>query len=540
MTRRAQLLARGALLVGLLAVGVWLKSGFVMEYGWGADGQYYLHLAQHVRDGDGLVSRVSLYHQGFQSFPHRVNQAPLWPVLLGLAGRVGSLDALQRSLPEWLYFLDLLLVYWLGNRLWRRVAPGAALPGAKRFGVPDFGHVAVVLLAFNPVFFRFTSAPYSEALAFGLLLVALLALDRAIAPRGTGFAFLSGVAAAAALLARGQMLALALAVVMSFGFVALMRRRDWALPIAAVVGIAVVMTPWVMYLASWVPALTPTVVLGMATQPQTPGLSTFSFWVPTDGLVDYLRDRLGGLAIAFTPGHRWSYFKSHGPAVALVPLAVIVVGVASLRAPGAWRAWLTPERALLLALVLAGVGMLAPVHHAHSKYLFEWLFAHRHGLPFVLLLLAATAALCAMPRRTWGVLAMIVVLFGAGSGATAIHGSARLSPLDDWHRALASWVDARETPPVVITTMPSALALVSKRGHFHWIACKEPPEALARLLDDAGGTHVVVHPSEVYCEFLAGAGNRLETEKIFGEGKLVLLRKRQEGSRGLPEPALGR
>ena len=181
-----------------------------------------------------------------------------------------------------------------------------------RVGVPDFGHVALLLVAFNPVLFRFTSAPYSEGLAFGLLFASLIALDRAVDDAKGRWALVSGAMAAAAMLARGQMLALPIALLAVLGMVACVRRGHWRLPVAALVGMLVVMAPWIAYLASWVPSLTPTVVLGMATQAQTPGLATYSFWVPAEGLADYLRDRLGGLAIAFTPGHRWSYFKSHG------------------------------------------------------------------------------------------------------------------------------------------------------------------------------------------------------------------------------------
>ncbi len=175
--------------------------------------------------------------------------------------------------------------------------------------------------------------------------------------------------------------------------------RAWRLPAAGLVGMGVTFAPWLAYLASWVPELTPTVALGMATAAETPGLATYQFWVPTDSWLEYLADRSTGLAIAFTPGHRWSYFESHGPAVALVPLAVLLAGVEALRRPRALGAWLRPERALVWAFLLAGVGMLAPIHHAHSKLLFDWLFAHRHGLPFVLLLLTAAAVACYIPAR---------------------------------------------------------------------------------------------------------------------------------------------
>ncbi len=44
----------------LLAGVVVLKLGLIVEYAWGTDGRYYLQLAEQVRDGGGLASRVSL------------------------------------------------------------------------------------------------------------------------------------------------------------------------------------------------------------------------------------------------------------------------------------------------------------------------------------------------------------------------------------------------------------------------------------------------------------------------------------------------
>jgi hypothetical protein len=510
--------------VVLLAGVVVLKLGLIVEYAWGTDGRYYLQLAEQVRDGGGLASRVSLYHQGFQSWPHRVNQAPLWPTLLGLTARHAPLEWLARRLPEALFLLDLVLVYLLGNRLWRRVG-GGPVAGVARTGAPDFGHVAVLLFGLNPVVFRFTSAPYSEALGFGVLFCALLAVDLAIERRSAGWAASAGALAGLAVLTRAQMLPLPVAVFAALALGGRSGLRAWRLPAAGLVGMGVTFAPWLAYLASWVPELTPTVALGMATAAETPGLATYQFWVPTDSWLEYLADRSTGLAIAFTPGHRWSYFESHGPAVALVPLAVLLGGVEALRRPRALGAWLRPERALVWACLLAGVGMLAPIHHAHSKLLFDWLFAHRHGLPFVLLLLPAAAFLLASSRRAVVLVAAAAVIGGAVIGVDEIRSEARLSPLSDWDRELGLWLDAHAEPPVVVTTEPSGLALLSG-AYFHWTACDEPAETTRQLLEEAGADYVVVYPWEPSCAFLADAQRDLVRVREFGGGRIVVLGKR--------------
>src|SRR5205085_4186368 len=60
----------------------------VRAVGTSIDGGYYTDIAEHVRDGDGLVSDVSLYHAGVPSFPYPTPIYPLWPWLLGLLSRV--------------------------------------------------------------------------------------------------------------------------------------------------------------------------------------------------------------------------------------------------------------------------------------------------------------------------------------------------------------------------------------------------------------------------------------------------------------------
>jgi hypothetical protein len=321
------------------------------------------------------------------------------------------------------------------------------------------------------------------------------------------------------------MLALPIAVVAAL---ALGGRRDetrWRLPLAGLLAAAAAFAPWLMYLATWVPELTATVALGLATSGETPGLAPFQFWRPTASWLEYLLDRGSGLLIAFTPGHRWSYFASFGPAVALVPLAALLCAAASFRDPQRLRGWLQPEHALVWACLIAGVGMLAPVHHAHSTLVSDWLFSHRHGLPFVLLLLPAAAWLLACSRRALVVLVAGAVLAGTVVGVAAIRDVTRLGPVTDWDRALGSWLDSHVEPPVVVSTEPATLALVSN-AYFHWTACHESAETTRLLLEQAGADYVVVYPMETRCAFLADASRSLVRVREFGGGRIVVLGKR--------------
>jgi hypothetical protein len=122
MARR--LLPIGILLL-LLAALVPLKAGF--EFGLGPrahDADYHYVVARHFAEGEGLQSNISLYFQGYKSFPHRVTASPVWPVTLGIAGWAFGIDSVAHRLPILLYFVDLILLYFLALRVWKRVAGG--------------------------------------------------------------------------------------------------------------------------------------------------------------------------------------------------------------------------------------------------------------------------------------------------------------------------------------------------------------------------------------------------------------------------------
>ena len=523
MERRTQRLLSIGLLLLLVGGLVSLKAGFRIMDGYGIDGRYYLQIARHIQEGDGLVSSVSLYHQGFRTWPHRVNQTPLWPAMLGAAAQFAPLPAVGRRLPELLWILDLFLIYALGNRVWKRVAerPAAGLFGS---GIPNLGHAAVILFGTNPVLFRFTSAPYTEALGFALAFGSLLALDRAVESGRMRWAALCGAFGALALLTRGQFLVLILAIIGGLIWGARGRERGWRLP-AAAAGIALlVIAPWAAYLASWVPHLTPTVVLGFATVPETLSLPTYQFWVETNSLGEYLRDRGQGFVIAFSRGHPNSYFMSHGLAVYLLALALAVLVLAIFNRPGRVLEWLTPERALVWAIVATGVGTLLPVHHAHSKLLWEWLFAHRHGLPLIFLLIPAAACIFSQRLVVLRIAATFLVLWTGYAGAQQILATGKVTDgIKPPDHQFAQWIDERSEPPIILTTKPTNMAYLS-RGRFHWTACNEPAETTQKLIADAGVEYVAVFRQQRECEYFVGMNpGELRPIASFGRKPRIIL-----------------
>src|SRR5687767_4024743 len=84
---------RYALLVAIVAFFAVLKAGF--DPGLSrpcTDGDYYYQIARNVAEGHGFSTNVSLYNQGLRSFPHPINHSPMWPLTMGLLGKLFDLE----------------------------------------------------------------------------------------------------------------------------------------------------------------------------------------------------------------------------------------------------------------------------------------------------------------------------------------------------------------------------------------------------------------------------------------------------------------
>jgi hypothetical protein len=500
MRRPAPPQARLLFLLVLLASFAALKAQHEIHWTQGRDGRYYSDIAGQVMNGRGLTTRISNYNQGYREWPARTNQAPLWLLTYGLSARSLGLETAAQRLPQLFYLIDLLLLYFLANRMWLRFA-GKPMAGIAGSGVPDFGHVFVLLFGANAIFFRFTSLPFTEGLAFGLTFGALLALDRAAERGSAGWGSLAGGLATLAVLTRGQLLAVPIAV-MGGLLIASFRPRGWRIFAAGAATAALVFAPWVAYLVTWLPNLSLPLVLGFGQLQGSVGLPPFSFFVESESLGAYLVDRWGGLVTAFDPRDELSYFASHGWPVLLAPLAGLAALVLLLGKPSRLRGWLAPEHALPWTAVALGIGSLLPVHHAHAVVFKPWLFGFRHGLPYVYLLLPALAFWLSRPQTGLRIATAGIIAAGIVQAGSALRDELPGDPtsiVDETEVKLGRWLDTLPGRPVVIYWDPTRIPLVSEKAVVHWTDCDQSSETIQRLIDDAGAQLFVQHKNQRQC-----------------------------------------
>jgi len=457
------------------------------------DPSYYMQVARHLADGQGLQSSVSLYHEGLAPLPQPYDLYPLWPLVLGGMARVIGLFAAANVLPQLFFVLDLVLFYFLANRL-------AGDRGVFRYRDEevDVGHLVVLLIGFNFIFFEATLYPYTEGLAFALAIGSFLLLD---ADRPA----LSGVLAALSALTRYQMVLVPAATVgvlivgfgvrwlegggkppHSEGAHAPLSRLAAYLGSGAVVGLI-----WFLYLRS--------------IHLQRVDVGMYQEWVGS-GVLHVLK----GLAIAFNPASEFSYFHSFGPVVIVVLLAIPL---------------LRRQAILLWSLMATGVASTVVLARFESQRFPTWVFGSRHSLLFLFVIIPAVVITMVHGPRAIRIVALLLIAGSVAQGAAAVF----RYPLSDGEgltpaeSALVRWLGQRHPHAAVLTTNPQALSVYSSNG-FHWTECAVDPAKTRLMLRRLPIDYVIVYDHERSCPFVRGLSDVLQVEATFGErGRRVYL-----------------
>lgn len=506
--------ARTVLLLAILAILAALKLHYSSGEGpLGLDGSNYFQVARNVAEGRGLLTNLSLYHIGFKHLPARSFQTyPLWPLLLGYTGRAIGMFRAADLLSKLFYFLSLLTAYFAANT----IANGAIgrVVFIARLPVLDFGHVAVLLLGTNSLFFIVTTFPYTEGISFTLMFASIAVLAAPPVP-GIWRGAAAGAFAGLALLARTQMILLGPALVGCLLLAALSDRRL----VRAAAGCSAAILASLLY---W--------YFGIFTiRVERAPVPPFSMWVETSTATAWITDRFQGVVTSLHPLSPYSYFHSWGAAAA-IPLIAAALGLLWLikKRRLAWRA--APERVPLFVAATAGLLFFAILYNYHETFFQPWLFGYRHGLPYVLLILISLPFLMASASRLLRGVTISLVALSIVMGAAEVVAFVT-SPLPPGpkpsERSLSAWIDHQRVAPTLLSTNAQTLSTWN-HGNYHWLLCADKPEQVRILLHELPIDYVVVYDSERQCRAFKGLGDILAPAGKFGDEQdaIWLLRPR--------------
>lgn len=399
------------LLLAILALLVPLRAIHTASVRWMlVDGGLYAEVARHVRDGEGLVTNLSLYHAGYDHFPHPTPIYPLWPLLLGYGSRIVDLATLAHWLPTALYFTSLVAAYLFGRRLWPEPMFAGVLPAFHA------GHLLVLLLALQRHYIYFTSLPYTEGLSWTLLLLFLWRAFGNSASTRLAWGVELGLWAGGLYYCRSQFLLVPIAVSLALGLRVLIGpdRPRAALHAAVAGGVGgLLIGGWWLHLRSFLHDAGLQTLLRFDQNRATDVLEPLDIIVNRPGLGVVVLDRLKGVVLAWDPIGHSSYNEGFLATHWALPVALpflAVAAVAFLRERGV-RGVLERARGPVGfawgVLLLLACGSLLSIHLAHKQFNGEWYFTQRQSL---VCLLAFFLALGWMLRRQRPLPTMLGVL----------------------------------------------------------------------------------------------------------------------------------
>lgn len=506
----------------LLLATVWHK----LEYGasierTGAfrfDGGFYTNVAQNVRDGNGLKTHVSLYHKGFPSFPYPSSIYPLWPLLHGYAARYMPLQAAAVWVPTALYYLSLLFAYLFGRALFPGPLIASARGGVRGLRWLNAGHLIAALFAVNPMVFIFTSHPFTEALSFAL---AWLALWRSVSiwrRPGTAGGLELGFWVGLTILARTQLLPLAIALVMVAAYAWVIdpeRRRDRAMLAAgAAAGLAITLGPYLLYLRSFLPGAGFFEALRFDAARPTKLLTEIPMSVKTSGVWAYIVDRAQGFPIAFGWNSKYTFKTSFHTAYLAFPALVVLalpmaIGAARRRELGRVVAWLRdPDNLPYVFVGLLALGNWAALHTVHKAFSWRWNFGWRHALSCSFLFFGSLVMLFRMRPR--GLILRIVTtataaaiaLSAFGWGVQHAHGTVmRARPAKPFKRydRFVRWITEKQKEheargETLVIAMPRYSQRLGWRTYgvgYHWMEWITTQDDVRHMFDDLGADYLL-------------------------------------------------
>jgi hypothetical protein len=515
-----------------------LKLSYNPPLGDGLDGPYYLQIARHVAQGEGLVTTFSTFHMGLDPLPQPATTYPLLPLLIGSVARFVPLEQASVLVTEGTYVLSIGLCFGFVLTAARR-----SLRHRSRWLAFGAACAASLLLGFDPVYHWATSRPYTEGPAYALLIATLwgygaLRTARWKSERRRLVAWGGlGIAAGLCYLARFQSVVLPVCI-LAVRLAAADRRRvreaaAFALGAAIPMGwmAARVLSPRNLNLLT---------LYDYSVYNQLPELPPFDYTFRFVSKLDWVLDKVWALGMAFDPGDPNSYLTQFGFAAWIVPIACLFLALRIVRGANPIRHWFAPRHDALSVSAATGILGVVPIHLVHAEHFREWNFNWRAGIPLFLVMVPAGLWLLSQGRR-WG-LAMLAVTLAASivlmARATLAKPDHEMHPgILKGYAAAGAYLEQVGRGFGTLGIEPQPLSVFTD-APLHWLACWSDPSMAATLISRRPIERILLWPWETRCKSLAAIQNRLVLEHVF-EGNPPLLMFRIERGADRPSGASG-
>lgn len=500
---------RGAWLAGIVVVLGLYKITLTHNTLWtNIDGGYYLDVAHHVRDGRGLLTSCSILNAAFSKFPHPAAVYPLWPLLIGWFAKLFPIFAVGKWLATLCYFATLVFAYLWGASLYDKPLLPTVAPSFNA------GHLLALMFGLHNYFFKFTSFPYTEGLTYAVTCAALWRMTSLLPRPGWRGGLEIGVWLGLVVLARYQLVLLAMAAFPVLAGAALLssgpRRQYAVMTVCMAVGMLLVVGPHYWYVSSFTPNLTPGLYVQWQRVRFGDMLSPIPDVLEVKGAWPWLVDRANGLSLAFDArgkSHAYAlrFYTFHYALVAVIPLLWSLAIRHATRVRSAWDRLRRPENLNWVFVVVFAVGCFVMIHSLHMdrKLYPEWYFAQRHALVCMFIFFLAMLLLFVQRRFPWKLLGVFFLCSSTYLGLQSIRSLAFNSEGDEEPStsALVQWLNeeaAQRGGMVVALRQPQPIAYRTEGVGYHWYYRHTSFKDIEAMVKSLGAVYVIVPGKQTF------------------------------------------
>ena len=353
----------------------------VDSFGW--DGSYYYGIARNIRDTFRFTTNLSLYHQGMNYLPHPTPVYPLWPYLLGYVSHLFPLEVVARVLPILFYFGSIIIAY----SLIQKNLPDNIVK--TKYFVVNYSHLGVFIFFLHGQYFVATSNPYTEAMAYFLLLICLTRLARIMRSDRMATFIEIGVWSAVLLLVRSQLVVFFMSVIFFYLLVLFSSRNIKYLAgiFMLIVSFFITYSPQLIFLSKKFGQINPATILFFDQYQASNLLSKLHVLMRYETFVEFLYYKIYGLGVAFLPWGKYSYSMTfHGFQYSLIGASLLAcITYSSKKNRDILHKEISdllfqPEKKFFLFFLIFSLAFFCSIQMLHKTLWATWNFPTRHAL----------------------------------------------------------------------------------------------------------------------------------------------------------------